>query len=119
MRFDVAQQDAYSRAELLLRTLFGWLYIGAPHFIVLFFVGIWSAILHFISWWVILLTGRYPASFFEFHVKVLSWNMRTACGSPSSHPGPSARSRLPPPSFCVSPADERARRTSGAPPRAP
>ena len=76
MNFDITQQESYSRSELLLRTLFGWLYITVPHVLVLLFVGIWSAILHFIAWWVILLTGRYPASFFEFHVKLLAWNMR-------------------------------------------
>jgi hypothetical protein len=76
MNFDIAQQESYSRSELLLRTLFGWLYITVPHTLVLFFVGIWSSILHFISWWVILFTGRYPASFFEFHVKMIAWNMR-------------------------------------------
>jgi len=76
MNFDIAQQESYSRSELLLRTFFGWLYIMVPHMLVLFFVGIWSCILHFIAWWVILFTGRYPASFFEFHVKMLAWTMR-------------------------------------------
>jgi Domain of unknown function (DUF4389) len=80
MKFDIAQQESFSRSELLLRTFFGWLYITVPHTLVLFFVGIWSSILHFISWWVILFTGRYPASFFEFHVKMIAWHMRlNAC----------------------------------------
>ncbi len=98
MKFDIAQQESYSRGELLLRTFFGWLYITVPHTLVLFFVGIWSSILHFISWWVILFTGRYPASFFEFHLKMIAWNMRlSACmwnlidgypaiGTAGSHP---------------------------------
>ena len=98
MRFDIAQQEAYSRGEFLLRTFFGWLYITVPHTLVLFFVGIWSSILHFISWWVILFTGRYPASFFEFHVKMIAWHMRLnavmwnlaegypAIGTAGSHP---------------------------------
>ena len=76
MNFDIAQQESHSRSELLLRTLFGWLYITVPHTLVLFFVGIWSSILHFISWWVILFTGRYPRRIFEFHVKMIAWNMR-------------------------------------------
>jgi hypothetical protein len=98
MRFDITQQESYSRSELLLRTFFGWLYIMVPHALVLFFVGIWSGILHFIAWWVILFTGRYPASFFEFHVKMIAWNMRLtavtsnladgypAIGTAGSHP---------------------------------
>jgi hypothetical protein len=98
MRFEIAQQESFSRGELLLRTFFGWLYIVVPHALVLFFIGIWSAILHFVAWWVILFTGRYPASFFEFHTKMIAWNMRlNACtwnlidgypaiGTAGSHP---------------------------------
>jgi hypothetical protein len=98
MKFDITRQESYSRSELLLRTLFGWLYIMVPHALVLFFVGIWASILHFIAWWVILFTGRYPASFFEFQVKMFAWTMRLnavtwnladgypAIGTAGSHP---------------------------------
>ena len=98
MTFNVAQQESYSRGELILRTLFGAFYISMPHLFVLFFVGIWAGILHFISWWVILFTGRYPASFFEYQVKVISWTARLnavtwnlaegypAIGTAGSHP---------------------------------
>jgi hypothetical protein len=98
MTFNVAQQESYSRGELILRTLFGAFYITIPHMVVLLFVGIWASILHFISWWVILFTGRYPASFFEYQVKLIAWNMRLnavtwnladgypAIGTAGSHP---------------------------------
>ncbi len=76
MTLTIKHQDTYSRGELLLRTIFGFLYIGIPHFFLLFFVSIWSAILQFISWWAILFTGRYPQSFFEFQVAVMRWNIR-------------------------------------------
>jgi hypothetical protein len=76
MKFEITQQDSYSRGELLLRTFFGALYIIAPHTIVLLFVGIWSNIVHFIAWWVILFTGHYPEQFFEFNVKLLTWQTR-------------------------------------------
>jgi hypothetical protein len=76
MEFTVVRQESYSRGELLLRSFFGWLYIIAPHTIVLLFVSIWANIVHFIAWWAILFTGRYPESFFEFSVKFLNWNMR-------------------------------------------
>ena len=80
MDFSITYQESYSRGELLLRSFFGWLYIMAPHAIVLMFVGLWSNVLSFISWWAILFTGRYPQSFFEFNVKTLSWMMRlNAC----------------------------------------
>jgi Domain of unknown function (DUF4389) len=76
MNFDIAQQESYSRGELLLRSFFGWLYISLPHIFVLLFFGIWGGIVHFISWWTILFTGRYPESFFEYQVKLMAWQLR-------------------------------------------
>ena len=76
MRFYIKHQESYSRGELLLRSFFGFFYIILPHAFVLMFVGIWSAILTFISFWVILFTGRYPQSFFEFQVGLIKWNIR-------------------------------------------
>jgi hypothetical protein len=76
VKFDITQQESYSRGELLLRTFFGALYIAAPHAIILMFIGIWASIVHFIAWWTILFTGRYPEQFFEFNVKLLNWQMR-------------------------------------------
>ncbi|EAY30425.1 hypothetical protein [Microscilla marina] len=32
MKLYVQHQQEYSRGELLLRTFFGWLYIGIPYF---------------------------------------------------------------------------------------
>lgn len=76
MVFNVKLQESYSRLELILRSLFGMLYIAIPHFFLLFFVGLWSAILNFLAFWVILFTGRYPESWFEFQVKLIKWQMR-------------------------------------------
>ena len=76
MKFEITFQPNYSRGELLLRTLFGWLYIILPHAFVLIFIGIWSQILTFISFWAILFTGRYPQSFYEFQVGVHQWSLR-------------------------------------------
>jgi hypothetical protein len=59
-----------------MRTLFGIIYIGIPHLFLLMFLGIWGSILSFISFWIILFTGRYPESFFEFQVKLMKWNLR-------------------------------------------
>ena len=36
----------------------------------------WGAILHFIAFWIILFTGRYPESFFEFQAGLIRWNTR-------------------------------------------
>jgi hypothetical protein len=76
MKFSVTHQEKYSRGELLLRTLFGWVYIMVPHGFLLFFVGIWSAILSFVTFWIVLFTGRFPESIFEFQVKFNAWSMR-------------------------------------------
>src|SRR5258708_2763941 len=76
MKLTIAHQENYSRGELLLRTFFGFFYLTLPHAFLLMLFGIWSAILTFISFWVILFTGRYPESFFEFQVKLIRWNVR-------------------------------------------
>src|ERR1044072_2604421 len=74
--FDIVHQDKYSRAQLILRTLFGQVFILIPHGFLLFFVGIGSAILGFIAWWAVLFTGKYPRSFFDFQVSLLKWHAR-------------------------------------------
>lgn len=76
MKLKVKHQESYSRGELLLRSFFGWLYIGLPHMFVLTFVSLWGAILNFIAFWIILFTGRHPQSMFEFQVGLLRWSLR-------------------------------------------
>ena len=76
LTLNVVHQETYSRGELLLRSFFGIFYMMIPHLFCLLFLGLWGSILSFISWWVILFTGRYPQSFFEFQVKLYRWNLR-------------------------------------------
>jgi hypothetical protein len=76
MKLIIKHQESYSRGELLLRTFFGWIYITLPHMFLLAFVGIWSSILAFVTWWIILFTGEYPKSMFEFQVAYLNWSNR-------------------------------------------
>jgi hypothetical protein len=76
MKLTIKHQERYSRGELLLRTFFGWLYILIPHGFLLLFVGLWGAILQFVAFWVILFTGRYPQSMFEFQVGLMKWSLR-------------------------------------------
>lgn len=78
MKLKVKHQESYSRLELILRTLFGLFYIILPHFFLLFFVEIWGVILRFIAFWVVLFTGTYPKSMFEFQVGLLRWNLRVS-----------------------------------------
>ena len=76
MKLTIQHQERYSRGELLLRTLFGWIYILIPHVFILMFVSLWGAILQFAAFWVILFTGRYPQSMFEFQVGLMKWSLR-------------------------------------------
>lgn len=76
MKLIIKHQERYSRGELLLRTLFGLIYIALPHFFILMFVGLWGAILAFVAFWVVLFTGRYPQSMFEFQVNLMKWTIR-------------------------------------------
>jgi len=76
MKLTVKHQESYSRGELILRALFGWLYITLPHMFLLFFIQLWSMVVTFIAFWSILFTGRYPQSFFEFMVGMHRWNLR-------------------------------------------
>jgi len=76
MTFKVSYQESFKRGLLLLRTLFGWLYILIPHCFLLFFVGIWSSILGFLAFWAILFTGSYPESWFAFQLKFQRWTAR-------------------------------------------
>lgn len=76
MKLTIQHQDSYSRGQLLLRTFFGFLYIVIPHMFCLFFVGIWAGILAFLAFWVVLFTGRYPKSWFDFQVKFMNWQLR-------------------------------------------
>lgn len=78
MKLTVQHQESYSRGELLLRTFFGWLYIMIPHGFVLLFVALWSAILQFVAFWIILFTGRYPQSMFEFQAGLMKWSLRVS-----------------------------------------
>lgn len=78
MIYDIKHAEKQSRAELLLRLLFGWIYMYLPHAFVLLFLGLWACIVHFISFWIILFTGRYPESFFQFQVKLIRWQARVS-----------------------------------------
>jgi hypothetical protein len=78
MTLQIKHAESLSRGELLLRTFFGFIYIYLPHGFVLIFMALWGAILSFISFWVILFTGRYPQSFFEYQVGLIRWQTRVS-----------------------------------------
>jgi uncharacterized protein DUF4389 len=47
-----------------------------PHIIVLIFLNIAWVLTTIVAWFAILLTGRYPATLYEFAVGVLRWDLR-------------------------------------------
>ena len=76
MKLTITHQEKYSRGQLILRTLFGLIYIRIPHNFLLAIVGIWSAILSFITFWIVLFTGKFPESIFKFQIGYHNWSLR-------------------------------------------
>jgi len=76
VKFTIDYPEKLSRKKLVLKTLLGWLYVGIPHGICLFFYGIAAGIATFIAWWAVLFTGRYPKGLFEFIVGYIRWGLR-------------------------------------------
>lgn len=72
----IRRQESYSRGELLLRAFFGIFYIGIPHSIGLMFASLLSTILQFMTFWVVLFTGKYPYNWFYAQLGILNWNLR-------------------------------------------
>ena len=78
MNIGISYQDSYSRGQLLLRTLFGAIYIAIPHFFLLAFVSIWSSILAFATFWIALFTGGFPEGIFSFQLRYYRWMFRVS-----------------------------------------
>ncbi len=69
----VEYPDRLSRGWVLLKVFFGWLYVGIPHGIILYFYGIIVAIVTFIAFFAILFTGKHPKGMYDFVVGYLRW----------------------------------------------
>jgi len=72
----VEYPEHLSRGKALLKLFFGWLYVGIPHGFALFFYSIAAFVVLAISWWSILIFGRFPQGFFSFVEGLLRWNLR-------------------------------------------
>lgn len=75
-KYEIQHQESYSRGELILRALFGWLYIGIPHIFCLYFILIALSLLNFVAFWIILFTGKLPKFYFNFFVGTYRWSAR-------------------------------------------
>ncbi len=76
MKLDILYQESYSRVELLLRSFFGWLYIGIPHAFLLYIYLIWAGILMIYAWFSILFTRKYPRVAYEAYLGLMRWQLR-------------------------------------------
>ncbi len=76
LNYDIIYKEEFSRGELLLRTFFGWLYIGIPHYFLLFFLMIGMIFTVIIAWWAVLFTGKYPVKLFNYITGIYRWEAR-------------------------------------------
>ncbi len=76
VKLNIEYPEKLSRGILLLKTFFGWLYVGIPHGIILGLYSIAVAVVTFIAWWAILFTGEYPQGMFKFVEGYFRWWMR-------------------------------------------
>ncbi len=61
VKLEVPRPDKVSRGLVILRLLFGVIYVGIPHYFCLIFREIASGVLGFLAWFAILFAGKYPA----------------------------------------------------------
>ena len=71
--FQVTYPEKLSRGLLILRLLFGWVYIFIPHGFCLFFRIIGLGFVSFVAWWAILFTGKIPQSMFSYISGTFRW----------------------------------------------
>ena len=76
--FRVEYPEHSSRILALLGAVFFIkLILLIPHIIILYVLGIASAIVIYFGYWAVLITGRYPRALFAFGVGVQRWGLRT------------------------------------------
>ena len=68
--------ESVGRGSLLVRAIFGAIYVGIPHGVALAFRQIGSSVLVFLAFWVVLFTGQYPERWHAFNVGTLRWTAR-------------------------------------------
>ena len=74
----VQRPEKLSRLHLLLKTFFGFIYVGIPHGIILYALSIAAWVVSLAAFVVILFKGRYPKGLFDLVVAYQRWNLRVA-----------------------------------------
>ena len=80
-QLSVEMPERLSRGILILRTLFGWIYVGIPHGICLVLYGIAAGFAIIIAWFAVLFTGKFPSGLFKFVEGYYRWNWRVTAYS--------------------------------------
>ncbi len=73
---EMTPPEKSNRGTVLLRAMFGFIYVLIPHGFCLYFLMIASAFCGMIAFWAILFTGKYPAGMHNFVVGVNRWAFR-------------------------------------------
>jgi hypothetical protein len=76
--FTVEYPETLSRGKTALQGLFGWLYAGIPHGIILYLYGIAAAVVTVIAFFVIIFTRKYPKGLYDFVVGYYRWSTRVS-----------------------------------------
>jgi hypothetical protein len=71
VRLDVEYPDQLSRLLIFVK----WL-LAIPHYFALFFLGIGAYVVGILSFFAVLITGKYPEGMFNYMVGVLRWAAR-------------------------------------------
>ena len=78
VKTDCPYPESVGRGSMLVRAMFGAIYVGIPHGFLLFFRQIGSDVLVFLAFWVVLFTGKYPERWHAFNTGTLRWNARVS-----------------------------------------
>ncbi len=70
--------EKLSRGLAALKFFLGAVYVGIPHGIILWLYGIAVSVVSFIVFWIILFTGTYPRSLFDFIAGFVRWSARVS-----------------------------------------
>jgi len=76
VHFNLDYPSNLSRGILILRWLFGGIYVMVPHGFLLFFMQIAAGFIGIIAWWAILFSGKYPEGMFGFMERYMRWVLR-------------------------------------------
>ena len=78
IELEIPYPEKLGRLLLIVRVLFGWIYIYIPHGFLLFFRAIATCFVIFIAWWAVLFTGKYPQGMHNFVVGLIRWSTRVS-----------------------------------------